>query len=85
MKTDQTVHELIKEDMDRALAVCRAEVERAMFQPSPLLAYLQKGRPPYVPPPLWKQRWWKVKGYLQTLWLAIKGVDLVEPSDDWDD
>lgn len=38
----------------------------------------------YKPPSRWRRAYWRVRGYCSTLWLALRGRELVEPTEgDW--
>lgn len=69
---------MIREDMKRAEDQMRHLIEVELFKPS--------GRPsvPVKPPTRWYRWRVAIRIYFQTLWLALKGVDLYEARDDDD-
>ncbi len=76
-----TIHELLRDDMERGMNTMRSILDHAMF-----VDHLSEGRAP-TPPPTWRDRlsrkFMPITGYCSTLWQALRGVDLVERQD-WD-
>lgn len=74
-----TTTELVKSDMDRGVEAMRLILDKKMFVhrpsgPIPTVTWKDRLR--------WKAR--RVRWYFSTLWLALKGADLREDSDDYD-
>ena len=74
--TTDRVFQLVKADMERAEDQMRLILYTAMFHSErPMFAM-------FTPRPSWiRRQYWRVRGYVSTLWLALKGADLREDDD----
>lgn len=77
---EQRLHDLIKADMDRGVEEMRRTWEQAFFADPRKVLGLPPA-PPYVPPPAWRRWLTTTRGYLWTLWRALRGAELVDPCD----
>ena len=70
---------LIKEDLDRGMQHLQDELARVVYAPS---------MRPALPTPTWRTRWTAalrpIRGYLVTLWWALRGDDLHHYEDEED-
>ena len=78
---EKTIHQLLKEDMDRGVAEMHRIINERMFAVNvdEMFNRLQ------LQPPTWQQRlrwkWAQFADYWITIWKAIRGVDLYERGD----
>lgn len=70
--------DLVKQDMQRAVDLYRAEIDTRMF-------YSIAGIPTAPPTrrEIWRRRLAAVRNYCSVLSQALRGRDLVERSEDW--
>lgn len=68
---------MLRAQMQEAVDHCRVELDRAIFTST------APAGPPPVPPSRLQFAFWRVKGYLWTLWRALRGDDLDTPSDEY--
>lgn len=75
--SETRIFDIVKADRDKGLEEMRGIIAREMFRSSPELFRS------YRTTPSWIQRMFRrVRSYLSTLWLALRGVDLREDTDD---
>lgn len=75
---DSSKFDLLAARLEAAKRDAMVQLNRDMFALTPNV--------PAKPLPRWwflQRRWMRVTAYLRTLWLALKGRELVE-ADDWD-
>lgn len=68
---------MVKADMDRAIGQMREALDRAIFTSA------APAGPPPAPPSRLQVASRRARGYLWTLWRALRGDDLDTPSDDY--
>lgn len=67
---------LVKAQMDKAKEDMMRYLDEQFFKTEPFMSQIK-----VTPIPNWKKYCYRAKYYFHTLWLAIKGTELVEPED----
>lgn len=67
--------DLLRAKMDEHAAAMRAELNRQLYAATPIKAY--------APIPAYRRAWWRVRGYLSTLWDALRGRDPYDIDSDY--
>jgi hypothetical protein len=78
--SDDKPFKLIEYKMEVARNDAIRELNRQLYGPE---AFGFTSTKTYPPIRKYQRAWWRVRGYFQTLWLALKGAELEPPHDDY--